>query len=135
MPTIKPKTVEEYLARVRPAQRAVLERLRRTIRAAAPGAEEFIGYGLAGFRLNGRPLVYFGAWASHCALYAASPSTQKQFERELAGFRVSKGTIRFTSEKPLPPALVRKLIRARVSENIAKGRPQRTSAGTRRKRS
>ena len=113
----KPKTIDEYLALTSPEQRAVLEKLRKTIRAAAPGAEEYIGYGLAGFKFNGRPLVYFGAWEKHCALYAASPAIQKKFQKELEGFEQSKGTIRFTPENPLPTALVKALVKARISEN------------------
>ena len=113
----KPKTIDEYLALAKPEQRAVLEKLRKTIHAAVPGAEEYIGYGLAGFKFKGRPLVYFGAWENHCALYAASPTTQKQFQRELKDFVVSKGTIKFTPEKPLPLALLKKLVKARVAEN------------------
>ena len=112
----KPKTIDEYLARAKPGQRVVLEKLRRAIHSAAPGAEEYIGYGLAGFKFNGRPLVYFGAWEKHCALYAASPRTQKQFQKELKGFEVSKGTIKFTPEKPLPTTLVKKLVKARIAE-------------------
>jgi uncharacterized protein YdhG (YjbR/CyaY superfamily) len=116
--TTKPKPIDEYLARVKPAQRVVLEKLRQTVHAVAPGAEEYIGYGLAGFKFNGRPLVYFGAWEKHCALYAASPAVQKQFQKELNGFEVSKGTIKFTPEKPLPITLVKKLVKARVAENV-----------------
>lgn len=119
MPTAKtkPKTIDEYLARATPKHRALLEKLRRGVHAAAPGAEEYIGYGLAGFKLHGRPLVYLGAWENHCALYAASPATQAQFRDELKGFVVSKGTIQFTVEKPLPVALVKKIVRARATEN------------------
>lgn len=113
----RPKTIDEYLAGAKPEQRVVLEKLRRTIHAAAPGAEEYIGYGLAGFKFNGRPLVYFGAWEKHCALYAASPAIQKKFHKELQGFEQSKGTIKFTPEKPLPVALVKKLVKARLAEN------------------
>jgi uncharacterized protein YdhG (YjbR/CyaY superfamily) len=113
----KPKTIDEYLAPVKPEQRTVLEKLRQTIHAAAPGAEEYIGYGLAGFKFKGRPLVYFGAWENHCALYAASPAVQKLFLKELKGFEVSKGTIRFTTEKPIPTTLVKKLVKARIAEN------------------
>jgi len=122
MPTAnaKPKNIDEYLARATPKHRALLEKLRRAIHAAAPGAEEYIGYGLAGFKLHGRPLVYLGAWENHCALYAASPSTQNQFRDELKGFAVSKGTIQFTTEKPLPVALVKKIVRARAAENAVK---------------
>jgi len=116
----KPKTIDEYLAPVKPEQRAVLEILRKTIHSAAPGAEEYIAYGLAGFKLNKRPLVYFGAWENHCALYAASPAVQKTFQKELKGFEVSKGTIRFTPDKPLPTALLKELVKARIAENEAR---------------
>jgi uncharacterized protein YdhG (YjbR/CyaY superfamily) len=116
----KPKTIDEYLATASVEQRVVLEKLRRTIHAAAPGAVEYIGYGLAGFKLNGRPLVYFGAWEKHCALYAASPLVQKKFQKELKGFEVSKGTIKFTPEKPLSVTLVKKLVKARIAENQAR---------------
>ena len=119
MPPPKPKTIDEYLALARPEQRAVLEKLRKAVHAAAPGAEEYIGYGLVGFKFNRRPLVYFGAWENHCALYAASPAVQKKFQKELKGFEVSKGTIRFTPEKPLSVALVKKLVKARIAENDA----------------
>jgi uncharacterized protein YdhG (YjbR/CyaY superfamily) len=113
----KPQTIDEYLALTKPEQRAVLEKLRNAIHAAAPGAEEYIGYGLAGFKFNGRPLVYFGAWDNHCALYAASPAVQKKFQKELKGFECSKGTIRFTPAKPLPLTLVKALVKARIAEN------------------
>ena len=75
------------------------------------------GYGLAGFTFNGRPLVYFGGWENHYALYAASPAVQKKFAKKLKGFVVSKGTIRFTSDTPLPVALVEKLVKSRIAEN------------------
>ena len=116
----KPRTIDAYLARANPEQRAVLEKLRQTIHAVAPGVEEVISYGLAGFKLNGRPLVYFGAWANHCAFYPASSSLAKTFQGQLKGFETSKGTIRFTPDKPLPTALVKKLVKARIAENCGR---------------
>ena len=113
----KPKTIDEYLAGVNADQRATLEKVRQTIRAAAPEAEECISYGLAAFRLNGRPLVAFGAWANHCAFYPMSSITVEAFQDQLQGFETSKGTIRFTTDKPLPTSLVRKLVKARIAEN------------------
>ena len=110
-------TFDDYLAGLPANQRAALERLRRTIRAAAPAAEECFSYGLPAFRLHGRPLVAFGAWAAHCAFYPMSSVTVEAFREELAGFDTSKGTIRFTTEKPLPAALVRRLVQARIQEN------------------
>lgn len=116
----KPTTFDGYFAALQPAQRALLEKYRRAIHTVAPGAEEYLGYGLAGFKFNGRPLVYLGAWEKHCALYAANPKTQAKFAEDLRGFEVSRGTIRFTVEKPLPLALVKKLVKARAAENAAR---------------
>jgi uncharacterized protein YdhG (YjbR/CyaY superfamily) len=98
-------------------QRAALEKLRRTIKAAAPKAEECISYGLAAFRLNGRPLVAFGASTNHCAFYPMNSTTVETFRDQLKGFGTSKGTIRFQPDHPLPAGLVRKLVKARIAEN------------------
>jgi uncharacterized protein YdhG (YjbR/CyaY superfamily) len=117
--------IDEYLTLTSPVQRPLLEKLRKTIHAAAPEAVEYIGYGLAGFKFNGRPLVYFGAWVNHCALYAASPAIQKQFQKELKGFECRKGTIRFTPEKPRPTALVKALVKARIVEKEAHDKKSR----------
>jgi uncharacterized protein YdhG (YjbR/CyaY superfamily) len=110
-------TFDAYLASLPPDQRAVLEKLRRTIHAAAPGAEECLSYGLPAFRLQGRALVAFGARPAHCAFYPMSSVAVEAFREELAGFETSKGTIRFTTKKPLPAALVRRLVQARIQEN------------------
>src|SRR5437868_1126704 len=113
----KLKFIDDYLAALSADKRAALERLRTTISAIAPQAEECISYGLPAFRLNGRPLVAFGATANHCAFYPMSSSTVDAFKDELKGFDTSKGTIRFAADKPLPAALVRKLVKARIAEN------------------
>ena len=114
---VKAKTIDEYLAAVSADQRAALERLRKTIREMVPQAEEYISYGLAAFRLNGRPLVAFGAATNHCAFYPLSSSTVDALQDELKGYDTSKGTIRFQAGRPLPTALVRKLVKARIKEN------------------
>jgi uncharacterized protein YdhG (YjbR/CyaY superfamily) len=111
----KPKTIDEYLAGVKPDQRTALEKLRRTIRAAAPKAEECISYGIPAFRLKGRLLVGFGAWANHCSFYPMSSMTLRKFQRDLRDFQTSKGTLRFSPDKPLPVALVKKLLQARMA--------------------
>jgi uncharacterized protein YdhG (YjbR/CyaY superfamily) len=107
---------DEYLAAVGEDKRAALLRLRKTIKAAAPSAEECISYQIAAFRLNGM-LVGFGATAKHCAFYLMSASTVEAFKDELEGYDTSKGTIRFAADQPLPAALVRKLVKARIAEN------------------
>jgi uncharacterized protein YdhG (YjbR/CyaY superfamily) len=96
--------------------RDVLQKIREAIHAVAPNAEECISYGIPAFRLNGRSLVFFGAWANHCALYPGSSATLKKFRNELRDFQTSKGTLRFSPEKPLPVALVKKLVKARVAQ-------------------
>ena len=89
---LKPKTIDEYLAVVSDDQRAALEKLRKTIRAAAPGAEECISYQIPAFRLNGRLLVAFGAAANHCAFYpGAFPMAAHR--DELKGYDTSKGFV------------------------------------------
>ncbi len=110
--------VEAYLRKLPDGQRKALERLRRQIKAAAPKAEEGFGYGLPGFYLDG-PLFYYGAGKAHCALYGDRPAG---FEAALAGFPLSKGTIRFTPDQPLPAALVRRLVKAKAAENRDRAR-------------
>src|SRR5439155_17513051 len=112
----RPKTIDEYLAALSADKRAALQRLRRIIRAVAPKAEECISYQIAAFRQNGM-LVGFGATANHCAFYLMSSSTVAAHKDELKGCDTSKGTIRFQANKPLPAALVRKLVKARIAEN------------------
>ena len=115
------KTIDEYLARLGDDQRAALQALREMIRAAAPQAEECISYKMPAFRLNGM-LVGFAAAKRHCALYAWNGTTVAEFAEVLKGYDVSKGTIRFTPDKPLPEALVRRLVEEKVALNAAKAR-------------
>jgi uncharacterized protein YdhG (YjbR/CyaY superfamily) len=112
----KPKDIDDYLAALSDDKRAALEKLRKTICAAAPKAEECISYGICAFRLQGM-LVGFGATAKHCAFYLMSSTVMEQFAEELDGYDTSKGTIRFQPEKPLSVALVKKLVKARIAEN------------------
>ena len=118
--TAKPTTIDAYLAALSEDKRAALEKLRKTIRAAAPKVEECISYGLAAFRLNGRALVAFGATANHCAFYPMSSTTVAAHKDELMDYDTSKGTIRFPADQPLPAALVKKLVKARIEENEAR---------------
>lgn len=116
----KATTFDEYLAALDEGKRAALEKLRKTIRAAAPRAEEYLGYGLAAFRLDGKPLVALGASARHCAFYPMNGTTVSAFKKELKDYETAKGTIRFQETKPLPAALVRRIVKARIAENAAK---------------
>ncbi len=109
----KPTTTDEYLKQLPPDQRKALETLRKQILAAAPGAEEHFGYGLPGFKYNGHPMLYLGAAKNHVALYGSVPAGYKD---RLKDFTVSKGTIQFTPEKPLPAALVKDIVKVKKAE-------------------
>lgn len=125
MKSAKPQTIEEYLAPLSSEKRAALEKLRRAIKSAAPEAEECMSYDLPTFRLGGRMLVSFGAWANHCAFYAGvHPVTAHK--DELKAWDTSKGTIRFEADNPLPATLVRKLIKTRIAEYAARGNQRQT---------
>ena len=115
MKSAKPQIIDEYLAPLSADKRAALERLRKAIRAAAPGAEECISYGVPGFRLDGRLLVSFGAAARHCAFYPGAFPVSAHKD-ELKGYSTSKGTIRFQTDRPLPANLVRKLVKSRIAQ-------------------
>jgi uncharacterized protein YdhG (YjbR/CyaY superfamily) len=124
----KTKTIDEYLATLSDDKRAALEKLRKTIKAAAPKAEECISYQLPAFRQDGM-LVAFGASANHCAFYLMSASTVEAHKDELEEYDTSKGTIRFRADEPLPVALVRKLVTARLEENERQAGRRRPGRG------
>lgn len=110
------KSVEHWLSRLEPKKRAALEKLRAQIKAAAPGAEEVISYGQPTFKLHGH-LVAFGAFKNHLSFFPMSSTLIREFP-EAAPFATSSGTMQFQPEKPIPAALVRKLVRARIAQNL-----------------
>jgi uncharacterized protein YdhG (YjbR/CyaY superfamily) len=116
----KAKTIDAYLAALGDEQRVALEKLRKAIKSAAPRAEECISYQLPAFRLDGTLLVAFGAAPKHCAFYPMSSSTAEAHKEDLRNYDTSKGTVRFSADRPLPVALVRKLVKARIAENKAR---------------
>jgi len=116
-----PKNVDEYLAGVPQPARGTLNKLRAAIRSAVPAeATETISYGIPAFKHEG-VLVWFAAFSNHCSLFPTA-SVIEAFKNELKGFSTSKGTIRFPTDKPLPSALVKKLVKARVAQNERKKR-------------
>jgi len=130
-PSANPQTIDLYLSALGDDQRAALERLRKIIRAAVPRADECISYRLPAFRLDGRVLVWFGAASNHCAFYPGA--VVQALQDELKGYDTSKGTIRFQPSKPLPAALVRKLVKARIAADAAaRGRTGTARAARRR---
>lgn len=124
---VAPKNCDDYLAGVPEPARSTLQKVRATIRSVVPsGTTEVISYGLPTFKYNGA-LVAFGAFTNHCSLFPMGSSVIVAFKDELKDFKTSKGTIQFTVDKPLPAALIKKLVKARVAQNERK-KPRRAAA-------
>ena len=117
-----PASVDAYLAGLPDAPRRALEDLRRTIRAAAPEAEETIAYDMPAFRLGGRFLVSYGAYKRHCSLFPASDAVMAACRDELRPYVTGRATIQFKAEAPLSAALVRKIVKARLAERADSAR-------------
>jgi uncharacterized protein YdhG (YjbR/CyaY superfamily) len=110
------KSVDDYLESVPEEARVALQKIRQSIRSAAPEAEEGFSYGIPAFRYKGRPIAGYAALTDHCSFFPMSSAVLSAHAAELKGYELSKGTIRFPINKPLPAALVKKLVKARIAE-------------------
>ena len=117
----KSATIDAYLSTVKGERRAALDAMRKTIRSIVPDAEECISYGIPAFRLDGRIVAGFQATATGCSYYPFSGTTLGTLQRELKAYSGTKSAVHFAPDRPLPVALVRKLIRTRIAE----GKPKR----------
>ena len=108
--------IDGYLATVPGAQREALERLRRQIRRLIPNAVETISYGMPAFKVDGRAIVWFAAWKTHCSIYPLSDAFLKTHADELKGYGRTKGSLHFTPDVPLPEALVERLVLDRLAD-------------------
>jgi uncharacterized protein YdhG (YjbR/CyaY superfamily) len=108
--------IDEYLAKVSPKSRVLLQNLRKTIHALVPEVEECISYRMPAFRFEGRIIAGFAATSTGCSYYPFSGRTLKTLADEVEGYRQTKGALHFGTNKPLPEVLVRMLLRARVAE-------------------
>jgi uncharacterized protein YdhG (YjbR/CyaY superfamily) len=120
-----PATVDEYIERVPDPARTTLNKMRATIRAAAPKeATEAISYGMPSFKYKGA-LVYYGAFSDHCSFFPGNAGLIEEFKDELKSYTTAKGTIQFPLDKPLSASLVKKFVKARVAQNDLKSKKHR----------
>ena len=112
------KDIDSYIAEQVPDVRARLEQIRQVVKTSAPKAEEVISYGMPAFKFHGM-LVYFAAFKNHIGFYAL-PSGNEAFQKELSAYKQGKGSIQFPLDKPVPLALIKKIVKFRVKENLEK---------------
>lgn len=120
------ETIDEYISTFPPDVQQILEKLRKVIQDSAPNAHETISYGIPAFELNG-DLVYFAAFKKHIGFYPRGPSAIEAFKEELSGYDLSKGTIRFPLDQPIPINLVKRIVTFRVHQNESRKRSNSTS--------
>ena len=112
-----PKNIDDYIAAFSPRVRAILKKVRATVRKAAPGAKERISYGIPAFALNGI-LIYFAAFKNHIGFYP--PVRDQKLKKAVAIYAGEKGNLRFPLDQPIPYALIGRIVKVRVRENLGK---------------
>lgn len=117
---IAPSSVDDYLAALPEEQRAALEKVRSTIKSAAPEASETISYGMPSFRLHGRGLISYAAFKHHCSLFPGR-AIMEALGDELKPYFSGKATLRFQPDKPIPAAMVKKIVKIRLEQFAARG--------------
>lgn len=115
----KPATIKEYLATIPAEAIETVHKIRQIIQKAAPKAEEGLSYGIGGFRQNGKYFIYYSGYKKHTSIYPA-PRGHEEFEDELSNYKGGKGTVQFPLDKPLPTALIRRIVLFRLKENEEK---------------
>ena len=116
MNSSKPNTIDDYISGFSKDIQVILQEVRKTIKGAAPGAEEAIKYAIPTFVLNGKNLVHFAAFKNHIGFYPI-PSGIKAFEKELAVYKQGRGSVQFPLNRPMPLVLITKIVKFRVKEN------------------
>ena len=110
-------SIDEYIATFPKDVQKIMKQLRKTIKAAAPEAEEKISYNMPTFTMNGTYLVYFAGWKTHIAFYGA-PRGNAEFKEDLSVYETGQGTLKFPFDKPIPYGLITKIVKFRAAENL-----------------
>lgn len=119
MKIAKLNTVEDYIASFPASTQKLLKQVRKAIKTAAPKSEELISYGMPGYKLNGKALVYFAGYEHHVGFYA-TPTGHKRFEKQLSKYKQGKGSVQFPINEPMPLKLIADITKFRAAENTAK---------------
>ena len=114
-----PRDTDQYIAGFPREVQAILQKVRQSIKSAAPKAKETMGYGIPTFMLDGKYLIYFAGYKTHIGIYPV-PRGTAAFNKMLSAYRTGKGTLQFALDRPMPYALVSKIVKARIKENAAK---------------
>ena len=117
-------SVDEYISAADPDAKKALSDIRKTIKSAAPNAEEVISYQIPGYKYYGM-LVFFAAWKDHISLYPA-PWSAESLKKEMSVYKGSKGTIKFPIDEPMPLTLIKRMVKYRVKENEARAALKRS---------
>lgn len=117
----KAATIDEYISSQPKNVKLILQKIRQTVKEAAPEAQELVSYGMPAFKLNKRILLYFSAWEKHIGLYAM-PSANATFKKELSSYKQGRGSVQFPFDRPVPYGLVKRIVKFRAKENMAKSR-------------
>ncbi len=118
-----PKDIDEYIAGFPKDIQTILQKIRKTVKKAAPDAKEKISYQMPTFDLNGN-LVHFAAFKNHIGFYP-TPSGTAKFKKEISGYQAAKGSIQFSLDQPIPYELIRQIVEFRVKENLAKAKKKK----------
>jgi uncharacterized protein YdhG (YjbR/CyaY superfamily) len=116
------KSVDDYIATKPETVQAILQRVRGTIRKAVPHAQEVISYQIPAYKLDGGAVIYFAGWKEHYSLYPASDRLVKAFKGDLAPYKISKGTIRFPLDEPVPLKLIADIAKFREKETLERAK-------------
>jgi len=119
-----PKDIDEYIASFPEDVQKILEKVRKTIRKAAPRADEAISYQIPTFNLNGHYLIYFAGYKKHIGLYPAPRGTD-EFREELSAYEGGKGTVRFPYDQPIPYDLISRIVKFKVAESLERPKAKR----------
>lgn len=120
----KPISVDAYISGFPKETQQLLKQVRSAIKEAAPKAEELISYAMPGYKLNGRPLVYFAGYEHHIGFYP-TPAGIESFKKELSVYKSAKGSVQFPLDKPMPLALIKKMVKYKVAENLEKAKAKK----------